>query len=131
MTHMTTLSQGVKGGAMRVLMNHIYEYKKGVRRLVLYTFNGIYEKYAIERLEHQQISYFIMPLSNGHVNLFFGRPECLAEVKKFADKPLSALTPEEDFILGALLGYDLSIQSERYVSRKDRGIIQLPQNRLI
>ena len=24
---------------MKVLMNHIYEYKKGVRRMVLFTFN--------------------------------------------------------------------------------------------
>lgn len=27
---------------MKVLMNHIYEYEKGVRRMVLYTFNVQY-----------------------------------------------------------------------------------------
>lgn len=32
---------------LKVLMNHIYEYKKGVRRLVLYTFNKKYESFAI------------------------------------------------------------------------------------
>ena len=29
---------------MRVLTNYIYEYKKGVRRMVLYTFNKRYER---------------------------------------------------------------------------------------
>ena len=28
---------------MKVLMNHIYEYQKGVRRMVLFTFNQKYE----------------------------------------------------------------------------------------
>lgn len=32
---------------MKVLMNHIYEYKKGVRRMVLFTFNKQYEDVAI------------------------------------------------------------------------------------
>ena len=40
---------------LKVLMNHIYEYKKGVRRLVLYTFNRKYESFAITRLERQNI----------------------------------------------------------------------------
>ena len=32
---------------MKVLMNHIYEYKKGVRRMVLFTFNERFESFAI------------------------------------------------------------------------------------
>lgn len=118
---MSTLGQGVKGGAMRVLMNHIYEYKKGVRRLVLYTFNQKYVKYAVERLEHQGIEYIIAPLANDRVNLFFGRKECLDVIRMMAmDKPLNMLTPEEDFMLGTLLGYDVSLQCERYCSRRQR-----------
>lgn len=35
---------------MKVLMNHIYEYKKGVRSMVLFTFNKRYESYATSRL---------------------------------------------------------------------------------
>lgn len=35
---------------MKVLMNHIYEYKKGVRRMVLFTFNERFESFAITRL---------------------------------------------------------------------------------
>lgn len=44
---------------MKVLMNHIYEYKKGVRRMVLFTFNKQYEDVAIRRLESQNIKYVI------------------------------------------------------------------------
>ena len=40
---------------LKVLMNHIYEYKKGVRRMVLFTFNKKYESFAITRLERQNI----------------------------------------------------------------------------
>ena len=36
---------------MKVLMNHIYEYKKGVRQMVLYTFNKKYEDFAVSRLK--------------------------------------------------------------------------------
>ena len=32
---------------MKVLMNHIYEYKKGVRQMVLFTFNKRYGIYAV------------------------------------------------------------------------------------
>ena len=40
---------------LKVLMNHIYEYKKGVRRMVLYTFDKQYESFAITRLQSQNI----------------------------------------------------------------------------
>lgn len=33
-------------------------------------------------------------------------------------RPLNQLSPEEDFILGALLGYDIRMQCECYCSRK-------------
>jgi hypothetical protein len=105
---------------MRVLMNHIYEYKKGVRRLVLYTFNQKYVKYAVERLEHQDIEYIIAPLGNDRVNLFFGRKECLDVIRLMVNKPLNMLSPEEDFMLGAMLGYDISLQCERYCSMRER-----------
>lgn len=58
---------------LKVLMNHIYEYKKGVRRLVLYTFNKKYESFAITRLERQNIDYIIQPVGNDRLNLFFGK----------------------------------------------------------
>ncbi len=33
-------------------------------------------------------------------------------------RPLNQLTPEEDFILGTMLGYDLCAQCERFCERK-------------
>ena len=86
---------------LKVLMNHIYEYKKGVRRLVLYTFNKKYESFAITRLERQNIDYIIQPVGNDRLNLFFGKKECLDAIRMIITKPLCQLTPEEDFILGA------------------------------
>ena len=56
---------------MKVLMNHIYEYKKGVRRMVLFTFNKKYEDYATARLRRQNIGYVLQPVGNDRVNLFF------------------------------------------------------------
>ena len=100
---------------MKVLMNHIYEYKKGVRRMVLFTFNERFESFAITRLQSQNISYIVQPVGNGRLNLFFGKPECLDAIRLMVNKPLSQLTPEEDFILGAMLGYDICAQCERSV----------------
>lgn len=105
---------------MKVLMNHIYEYKKGVRRMVLFTFNKRYESFAITRLEHQNISYIVQPVGNDRLNLFFGKRECLDAIRLMVTKPLSQLSPEEDFILGAMLGYDICAQCERYCERKGR-----------
>lgn len=104
--------------AMKVLMNHIYEYQKGVRQMVLFTFNKKYEDYAVTRLRHQNINYLLIPVGNDCVNLFFGRRECLDAIRLMVTRPLSQLSPEEDFILGALLGYDICGQCQRYCSRK-------------
>lgn len=105
---------------MKVLMNHIYEYKKGVRRMVLFTFNKKYESFAITRLQHQNISYIVQPVGNDRLNLFFGKQECLDAIRLMITKPLNQLSPEEDFILGAMLGYDICAQCERYCERKCR-----------
>ena len=105
---------------MKVLMNHIYEYQKGVRQMVLYTCNKKYEAFATLRLEHQNIPYIIQPVSKDRMNLFFGRKECLDAIRLMVTKPLNQLSPEEDFILGAMLGYDIRVQCERYCERKCR-----------
>jgi|GEM_PF-5751805 len=36
---------------LRLFLNHIYEFKKGVRNMVLYTLRKEYTEYAIQRLE--------------------------------------------------------------------------------
>lgn len=105
---------------MKVLLNHIYEFKKGVRQMVLYTFNKKYQDFVVARLHSQQIPYIIQPVGNNSLNLFFGRKECLDAIRLFITKPLNQLSPEEDFILGAMLGYDIRVQCERYCERKCR-----------
>lgn len=109
---------------MKVLMNHIYEYKKGVRQMVLFTFNKRYEDYATARLKRQNISYILQPVGNDRINLFFGRKQCLEAIRLMVTRPLSQLTPEEDFILGAMLGYDICAQCERYCERKSRSCMK-------
>lgn len=105
---------------MKVLANHIYEYHKGVRQMILYTFNRRYVDYAVSKLENLDINYLLQPAGENTMNLFFGRKECLDAIRFLVDKPLSKLSPEEDFILGTLLGYDLRMQCERFCQRKDK-----------
>ena len=105
---------------LKVLMNHIYEYEKGVRRMVLYTFNKAYESCAVDRLQRRHIDYILQPAGRGTVNLFFGRRECLAAIRLIVTKPLNELTPEEDFMLGAMLGYDITMECERFCMLKGR-----------
>ena len=78
---------------MKVLMNHIYEYQKGVRQMVLFTFNRRFEEWALRRLDRQGIDYLVQPVGNDRLNLFFGRRECLEAIRLFVTKPLSQLTP--------------------------------------
>lgn len=103
---------------MRVLSEQIYQYKKGVRRMALCTFPERYLPQAIARLERQGIDYVAKPIGNSRINVFFGRRECVDAIRLVAKRPLNELTPEEDFILGTLLGYDLCMQCERYCKRK-------------
>ena len=104
----------------KVLANHIYEYKKGVRRMILFTCNRRFEQQACHRLCRQSIDYVVQPTGKENVNVYFGRRECLDAIRLFVTRPLNELTPEEDFILGAMLGYDICAQCERYCERKGR-----------
>lgn len=107
-------------GEVKVFLNHIYEYKKGIRNMVLCTLNKSYEQIAIDRLKSQQICYIKQEAGERTVNLFFGRPECIEAIRLLVTQPLNCLTPEEDFILGAMLGYDICLQCERFCTRKNK-----------
>ena len=108
-------NQTVLPSEIRVLMNHIYEYKKGVRRMILFTCNRRFEQQACRRLCNQSIDYVLQPAGKDNVNVYFGRRECLDAIRLFVTRPLNELSPEEDFILGAMLGYDICAQCERYL----------------
>jgi hypothetical protein len=105
-------------GEVKVLNNHIYEYKKGIRNMVLFTLSKRYEDLAVQRLKSQGIAYLKQEVGERSVNLFFGKPECIEAIRLLITRPLNCLTPEEDFILGAMLGYDICQQCERFCSRK-------------
>ena len=87
--------------------------------MVLYTMNREYTEFAIRRLENQNISYTIQEVGTNKINLFFGKPECMEAIRHIITRPLNQLTPEEDFILGAMLGYDICQQCKRYCGKKE------------
>lgn len=100
---------------MQVFRHLIYELRKGVRDLTLCTLTSDCEEKAKSKLERNGISYFIKPLKNGNINVFFGKEECLSVACRICkNKPLNELSPEEDFILGILLGYSVCEQCNRY-----------------
>jgi Protein of unknown function (DUF2023). len=105
-------------GEMKMIMHHIYEFKKGIRGLILCTLCKTYADIIIKRLQKQGIEYITQNVGDRKVNLYFGKRACLDAVSRFIDKPLNLLTPEEDFMLGAMLGYDITLQCERFCSRK-------------
>ena len=103
---------------MRVFVHYLYEYKKGLRNLALYTGNTE-EKEAIEKkLKRENIDYYIQKNNDVRMNVFFGDNVCIKMIKQMKFKQLSNLTEEEDFILGIMLGYDRLKQCERYLKRK-------------
>lgn len=109
---------GLQPAEVKVFLNHVYEFQKGVRQMVLYTVNRRYEAFAVARLEKQHIDYLIQPIDGKKINLFFGKPECIHAIRCMVTRPLNQLTPEEDFILGTMLGYDICAQCRRYCMRK-------------
>ena len=88
--------------------------------MVLYTTNKKNEAFAVKRLERQHIKFIVQPVDGERINLFFGCDECIDAIRLLVNRPLNRLTPEEDFILGALLGYDICVQCRRYCDRKAR-----------
>ena len=102
---------------MKVFLHHVYEYKKGIRNLILHTI-GIEHLSRIKFvLDNNNISYFIQKVNEHKINVLFGDEICIKTFEKFGHKSLCELTNEEDFILGIMLGYDRKKQCERYVNR--------------
>lgn len=110
---------------MKVLVHHIYEYKKGLRHLVLHTLDATCLAEAEHKLQTQNIDYIVREVTPSKINLFFGDKECVDVLRRIGDKKLNEFTPEEDFILGTMLGYDRILQCKRYLKLK-----QSRQNKL-
>jgi len=103
---------------MQVFSHCLYEFQKGVRRLVLLTLD-IYElNNIINRLEKENITYHFQYIKDKKANLYFGDETCVHVAKMFGKKSLNELSSEEDFILGIMLGYDVKQQCTRYINKK-------------
>jgi hypothetical protein len=117
----------VRSENTHVFLHHIYEYKKGLRNLILHTTHRKNESKIRKKLEQHQIAYVIYPLGQEKMNVFFGEQICIDVIKQIGKDHLTGYTPEEDFILGIMLGYDRRKQCERYLQRKQ----QYPTDQLI
>lgn len=112
---------------LRVFHHHIYEYKKGIRNLILTTEKAKYRESIEKRLQNEKIDYVIHEIPNDKINVYFGEKDCVDVVKTLNPK-LNELTAEQDFILGIMLGYDRVKQCERYLKIKNN-IIKLKSNK--
>ena len=103
---------------MKVFCHHIYEYKKGLRNLILHTMAASDVEPALKKLNANNIHYIVQQVTAQKVNVFFGTKECVEVIRCFCRKKLNELSPEEDFILGTLLGYNQVVQCTRYLKNK-------------
>ncbi len=108
---------------LRVFHHHIYEFKKGIRNLILTTEKSMYKPVIEKRLGNEKIDYVIHDIGKDKINVYFGAPECVDVVRTFTPK-LNELTAEQDFMLGIMLGYDRVKQCVRYMKIKNN-IIKL------
>lgn len=103
---------------LKVFKHHIYEYKKGIRALILTTEKAKHKDAIENRLKQEKIDYVIHELPNKKtINVYFGDKPCVDVVKTFNPK-LNKITPEQDFMLGIMLGYDRVKQCLRYLDFK-------------
>lgn len=108
---------------LKVFHHHIYEYKKGIRNLILTTERAVYREDIERRLISEGIDYAVQIVNEDKINVFFGAKDCVDVVKTFIEKRLNELTPEQDFILGIMLGYDRLKQCVRYLKFKNNVIL--------
>lgn len=105
---------------LMVFYHHIYEYKKGLRSLILTTEKSSNRECIESRLQREKIPYIIHDVNEKTINVFFGNEDCIKVVSTF-DKHLNKLSPEKDFMLGIMLGYDRILQCKRYMKRLGSG----------
>lgn len=104
---------------LKILMHHIYEYKKGIRNLVLHTMSAKGKILAEDLLSKRDISFYTQTVNSKKINVFFGKEASVKIIQSFGHISLSHFTSEQDFILGIMLGYDRNQQCYRYVKREN------------
>ncbi|HMP74444.1 MAG TPA: DUF2023 family protein [Kiritimatiellia bacterium] len=103
---------------MDVFYHLLYEHSRGLRDLALYTVSEEQRGLVEAELIHEGVSYLFRRLEDGRVNVYFGHSACVDVVRSFGECPHCRLTPEQDFMLGIMLGYDRTRQCERYLGRR-------------
>ncbi|MFG1360223.1 DUF2023 family protein [Xanthobacter pseudotagetidis] len=102
----------------RIFNHNLYEYRRGVRCLFMMTMSADDSRQIVGRLCRECIAHYVHDVSGHKVNLFFGNPAFVETTRTVVNKPLTALSPEEDFMLGTLLGYDREQQCKRFLARR-------------
>jgi hypothetical protein len=102
---------------LHILANSLYELDRGVRALFLMTVQISELPAVVARLARDQVAHFTQPVNAGKANVFFGKAAMVETARWLARKPLNHLSPEEDFMLGTLLGYDREGQCQRYLNK--------------
>lgn len=113
---------------LRVFYHHIYEYKKGLRSLVLTTEKAANRTIIEAKLQKENIPYIIKDVNSKNINVFFGNKDCIRVVSTFNSR-LDKITPEQDFMLGIMLGYDKILQCKRYFIMRDKFIKRNMKNK--
>ena len=68
--------------SMKLFLHQIYEFRKGVRNLVLCTMCRTCAALLAERLERQGIGYLVQEVAGNKVNLYFGNRQCLKAAER-------------------------------------------------
>ncbi len=103
---------------MNLVGHQYYEICKGVRNLALLTTSDVEARETVEWLRSRDMACFVQPFGTRRANVFFGQRDCVEVARRLLKRRLNELSDEEDFMLGALLGYDCLQQCRRYLKRK-------------
>ena len=103
-----------------VFFHMLYELNKGLRKLSLFTCPDKYLDKIKSHLTKCNYVFIVENLVNGSSNIFFGDEEAINVIKSFGKDSLRNFTPEEDFILGVLLGYSQEQQCKRFLRQKEK-----------
>jgi len=102
---------------MELFSNLIYEIKKGMRDISLYTCRREDLDKFVSHLDKTDTKYLLTNAGKDKVNIFFGNPLCLRIIEQFSTDELNNLTPYEDCLLGIMLGYSRQEQYSRFLSK--------------
>lgn len=103
-----------------VFCHHLYEYQKGLRSLILHTVNLQNTHWMIQKLTNAKVAFVSYDISEVRCNIFFGDDSCIKVIEAIGKRNLSNYSPEEDFILGIMLGYCRKKQCARYLKLREK-----------